>query len=189
MEADLDKYLPAIAAGDPDAFGRWVAGVEQRLRRSLQSYAGQVDAEAVLQEALLRVWQVAPRFVPDGKPDGLARLAVRVARNLAIDELRRRRLSPDEIRALETAATEAARPRPPDPLLRRWIHHCREKLPHKPAAALEQRLDSDGTVPDEVLAERLGMRLNTFLQNIVRARRLLGECLEKRGVHLAEVLG
>jgi hypothetical protein len=28
-------------------------------------------------------------------------------------------------------------------------------------------------------------RLNTFLQNIVRARRLLAECLRKRGIDLA----
>lgn len=188
MESDLDSYLPDIVSGDPDAFGRWVAGVEQRLRASLRAYVGQVDAEAVIQEALLRVWQVAPRFVADGKPDGLARLAIRIARNLAIDELRRQRLSTDEIRALEAAALEAGLPRPPDPLLRRWIHYCHEKLPNKPAAALEERLGSDGTEPDEVLADRLGMRLNTFLQNIVRARRLLSECLEKRGVHLAEVM-
>ncbi len=188
MSTDLDDHLPAIAAGDPHAFGRWVAGVEARLRASLRGYAGHVDVEAVLQEALLRVWQVAPRFTPDGRPDGLARLAVRIANNLAIDELRRRRLTPGEIRAIEAAAADAAMPSDPDPLLRQWIHRCREKLPGKPAAALAQRIESDGTEPDEVLAERLGMRLNTFLQNIVRARKLLGDCLERRGVRLSEVL-
>jgi RNA polymerase sigma-70 factor (ECF subfamily) len=34
------------------------------------------------------------------------------------------------------------------------------------------------------LAERLGMRLNTFLQNVTRARKLLVECLERRHVDL-----
>jgi hypothetical protein len=29
------------------------------------------------------------------------------------------------------------------------------------------------------------MRLNTFLQNIVRARRLLADCLRRRGIDLA----
>ena len=66
--------------GDADAFARWMAGVEHPLRAGLRRFAGQVDAEAVLQETLLRIWQVAPRFVPDGRPDGLVRLGHRIAR-------------------------------------------------------------------------------------------------------------
>ena len=49
---------------------------------------------------------------------------------------------------------------------------------------LEQRLASDGTEDDSVLAARLGMSLNTFLQNFTRARKFLKECLEKAGIHL-----
>jgi RNA polymerase sigma-70 factor (ECF subfamily) len=52
---DLDRHLPAIAAGDPDAFAPWVAGAEPALRDSLRPFAARVDTEAVLQEALLRV--------------------------------------------------------------------------------------------------------------------------------------
>jgi hypothetical protein len=36
-----------------------------------------------------------------------------------------------------------------------------------------------------VLAERVRMRPNTFLQNVTRARRLLADCLRRRGVDLA----
>ena len=79
---DLDEHLAEIQAGDPDAFGRWIAAAEPTLRETLRSFAAVVDTEAVLQEALLRVWQVAPRFVRDGEPNGLFRLAVRIARNL-----------------------------------------------------------------------------------------------------------
>ena len=64
---DLDAELPSIIAGDADAFGRWLAGAERPVRESLRSFAAVIDAEAVLQEALLRVWQVAPRFQPDGR--------------------------------------------------------------------------------------------------------------------------
>jgi RNA polymerase sigma-70 factor (ECF subfamily) len=99
-----DDLLPDIAAGDTVAFARWVAGAEGRLRDSLRSFAARVDTEAVLQEALLRVWQVAPRVTLDGKPDALVRLAVRIARNLAVSELRRNRLEPVELEALERAA-------------------------------------------------------------------------------------
>lgn len=65
--SDLDSFLPAILAGDVDAFGYWVAGAEARLRNSLRHFAAVVDTEAVVQETLLRVWQVAPRFVSDGR--------------------------------------------------------------------------------------------------------------------------
>jgi len=183
----LDDLLPAIGAGDATAFARWLAGAEGRLRDSLRSFAARVDTEAVLQEALIRVWQVAPRFVPDGRPDGLVRLAIRIARNVAVSELRRNRLDPVEIEALERAADDRDElsPGPADPMLRRTIEDCRRHLPARPAAALAARLQSGGSVPDERLAERLGMRTNTFLQNVTRARRLLAECLRRRGVDLA----
>jgi len=188
---DLDDHLTLLAAGDEDAFGRWLAGAEPRLRGSLRSYAARLDTEALVQEVLLRVWQVAPRHLPDGRPNSLLRLAVRIARNLAIDEIRRVRAEPmDEDgmeRALAAAETGAFRGGS-DPLLRRILAECEEKLPGKPREALAQRLASGGGEPDEILAERLGMRLNTFLQNFTRARKLLAECLEKNRVDLAAEL-
>src|SRR3954451_1161134 len=112
--SDLDQHLPGIQAGDPEVFARWVAGAEGRVRLSLRSFAAQVDAEAVVQETLLRVWQVAPRFVADGRPDGLLRLAVRIARNLAISEARR--VHPGVAEPAEAAAVDLVAA---DPLLRR----------------------------------------------------------------------
>jgi len=53
---DLDRHLPAIVAGDAQAFAAWLAGAEPRIRASLRGFAAQVDVEAVLQETLLRVW-------------------------------------------------------------------------------------------------------------------------------------
>ena len=149
-----------------------------------------MDTEAVLQEALIRVWQVAPRVVPDGKPEVLLRLGIRIARNLAISELRRDRLEPVEIEALERAAREhdagPPGPDPPaDPALRRAIEDCRRQLPAKPALALAARLENEGEVPDSRLAERLGMRPNTFLKNFGRARRFLADCLRRRGIDLS----
>ena len=184
MSIDLDTHLPNIAAGDPDAFARWVAGAELRLRASLTSVSTSVDVEAVVQETLLRVWQVAPRVEPDGKPNALLRLSIRIARNLAISDLRRRRVRPDMVTRLETEAPEEhAEPTVPDPMLRQAIAACREKLPGKPATALTARLDGPGT-PDPTLATAVGMKLNTFLQNITRARKLLAECLKRRGIDL-----
>jgi DNA-directed RNA polymerase specialized sigma24 family protein len=190
--ADDDEPLAAIGAGDAAAFGRWLAGAEDRLRGSLRSFAERVDVEAVLQETLVRVWQLAPRVVPDGRPHALLRLAIRIARNLAISDLRRRRLEPVEVETLERLAADAGAFTPPDrwhdPLLRRAIEECRERLPARPGQALDARLASAGAEPDALVAQRVGMRPNTFLQNIVRARRLLADCLRRRGIDLAAEL-
>jgi len=192
VTADLDQLAEAIGAGDPDAFARWLAGAERPLRDSLRSFAAHVDVEAVLQEALLRTWQVAPRFVPDGRPNGVLRLAWRIARNLALDQSRvALRIEPADVETLERATAGLADPTGDsstgagDPLLRRAIQECRKRLPRQPARAIEARLQGEGQEPDVELAGRLGMRLNTFLQNITRARRLLTECLKRRGIDLA----
>jgi RNA polymerase sigma factor (sigma-70 family) len=185
---DLDVHLAAIAQGDVDAFGAWVARAERPLRDALRSFAAQVDTEAVLQEALLRVWQLAPRIATgDGRPNALLRFALRVARNLAISEWRRlARSEPTEPQTLEAHADAiAADVTAPDPLLRARIEQCRDQLPKKPAQALAARLESAGREPDEQLAERLSMRTNTFVQNVARARQFLARCLEAQGIVLA----
>ena len=184
---DLDVHLAAIAAGDEDAFERWLASAERPIRASLRSFAAHVDTEAVMQETLLRVWQVAPRTRPDGRSNSLLRVGYRIARNLAVSELRRARVDPHEIDEIEraaAAAAEGAEPAAPDPLLRRAIEACLRTLRYKPALALKLRLEAAGGEPDAELAARAGMRLNTFLQNFGRARKLLAACLAARGIEV-----
>jgi RNA polymerase sigma-70 factor (ECF subfamily) len=188
---DLDVHLVAIQSGDAGAFGRWLAGAEGPLRAALRPFAASVDTEAVLQEAALRVWQLAPRFVPDGRENALLRWAIRVTKNLAVSERRRMRVTPVSDDALEMALEDeqpALVPSLPDPHLRKAIAACRERLPRQPARVLAARLAAGGGEADEVLAERLEMRLNTFLQNFTRARSLLARCLEALGIHLATEL-
>jgi RNA polymerase sigma factor (sigma-70 family) len=183
--ADVERELRSIAAGDKAAFGRWMARAEPSLRASLASFAAVVDTEAVLQEALLRVWQIAPGVKPDGRPEPLLRVAGRIAHNLAISEWRRqRRVTSIPEKELEKALEEPvpAQPATPDPLLRRVIERCRDLLPPQPRLALDARLRCAGGASDSALAEALGLRLNTFLQNFTRARRLLAECLRSHGV-------
>lgn len=184
MRADLDVHLAAIMRGDAHAFGAWMAGAEPTVRLSLRSFASVIDVEAVLQECLLRVWQVAPRFEPDGDANGLLRLAIRIGRNLAVSEVRRLRATPVEAESLEIAADAHE----PDPMLQRAIGDCRQALPPKPRQAFDARLQSAGGADDTELAESLGMRLNTFLQNFTRARQLLADCLRKKGVDIDQEL-
>lgn len=187
-QPDSDAELVAIAAGDSDAFGRWLAVAESPLRRSLRKFATVVDTEAVLQESLLRVWQVAPRCQPDGKPHGLLRLASRITRNLAISAARRHsravieEFTPD---GPHSEAAQAIEPtNVPDESVRRAVAACRSKLPAKPETAIAARITADGGDNDHTLAEGLGMTINTFLQNVTRARRLLAECLRRAGIDL-----
>ncbi|MCA8925684.1 MAG: hypothetical protein KDD82_28000 [Planctomycetes bacterium] len=188
---DLDVHLSGIRAGDAQAFAAWLVAAEPTLRRGLRSFARQVDVEAVLQEAFLRAWQVAPRFEPDGKPNGLVRLTQTIARNLAISEVRRHRrevpVDPEQLAAGQDAELRYE-PSPPDPLLRETIGACRDKLPPQPGTVLALRLEAGGAVADATLAARLSMRKDTFLRNLSRARKLLLECLRRAGVDLAPEL-
>jgi RNA polymerase sigma-70 factor (ECF subfamily) len=182
---DLDVHAAAIAAGDTAAFASFLRDAERPLRGALARYAARVDTEAVLQEALLRVWQVAPRFTPDGRPNSLLRYAARIASNLAIDAARRVRDEP-----IALSDEPKLEPSPPDPLLRKLIGRCREALPEQPARALTARLESAGGETDTALAALVRMQPNTFLQNVTRARRLLADCLRRGGIEpelLAEV--
>jgi RNA polymerase sigma-70 factor (ECF subfamily) len=184
---DLDEHLAGIVERDEQAFARWIALAEPTIRASLRSFAAQVDTEAVLQETLLRVWQSAPRVERDRKPNSLLRFSFRVARNLAISEVRRARLRPAEADDMErklNALSGGDGPEPPDPMLRRLIKLCRDKLPPKPQRALDLRLSSSGGTSDKELAAKLGMTKNTFLQNFTRARKLLAKCLSDNGVSL-----
>jgi DNA-directed RNA polymerase specialized sigma24 family protein len=193
---DLDTFLPAIVARDAEAFAGWLAGAERPLRLSLRRFAPAVDTEAVLQECLLRVWVVAARCEADGRPNSLLRFAGRIARNLALDEIRRQRGvaatghgargeggREGGGRDNDAADPEPADPTPPaDPLLRRRVEECLGKLPRAPRRAIDLRVGAAGGEDDAHLAARLGMRLNTFLQNVTRARRLVAQCLEKSGI-------
>jgi RNA polymerase sigma factor (sigma-70 family) len=179
--SDLDQYLGAIVARDQNAFAAWVAGAEPRLRGGLRSFAADVDTEAVVQETLMRVWTAAERVQLDGRPDALLRYALRIGWNLAIDEARRRR--PDFMpNWMQEELRDPGEERVPAEVAEA-VRECRENLPPKPRQAIDARIEG-GWRRDEELARRLGMTLNTFFQNIKRAREAIRDCLESRGVNL-----
>jgi RNA polymerase sigma-70 factor (ECF subfamily) len=190
----VDAAWQEVRRGSEAGFRAWLPLVEPVLWRALRSFAPAVDVEAIVQEALLRMWIIAPVQPLEGENASL-RFALRLVRNLAIDEARRRgrEVPPD---TGGTAAGDDSRdPLPPaapaplaDPLLRRAILACIDKLPRQPKAALRARLDAAGVFPDRLLAERLAMQLNTFLQNVTRARRLVEECLAASGIAVKEYL-
>jgi DNA-directed RNA polymerase specialized sigma24 family protein len=186
---DVEAAFRGARSGDVNAFATWMDRVEIPLRRSLSRIARMVDVEVVVQETFLRMWLLAcdPGRVLEGDQSSL-KFAYRVARNVAFEEIRRNRrgqlLSLDELDDLPEGRVE---PDPPDPALERMIRECLKRLPAKPASALSARI-RDGSRPDRALAGELHMKLNTFLQNIVRARKLMRDCLERRGLRVEEIL-
>jgi RNA polymerase sigma-70 factor (ECF subfamily) len=177
----IDQAFELVRARSPVGFAEWMRLVELPLRASLRGFARFVDAEAVVQEALLRMWVLAQHAELEGENASL-RYVLRVARNLALREAaRQERFEPigDEP---EPALVDPT----PDPALGRAIRECLKRLPTKPSQALHARLSTQGRSPDRDLAAQLGMRLNTFLQNVSRAREALRKCLESRGVDLRE---
>lgn len=183
----MDEEFRLARAGDMEAFARWMGIVELPLRRSLRRFARAVDVEVTVQETLVRMWLVArdPGRQLTGAGASL-KFAFRVARNVAMEEIRRSRQDRFvDLVNLDDLPEGIVTPDPPDPALRRAIEDCIGRLPGQPRAALAARTSGR---PDRELAAGLHMKLNTFLQNIVRARRLLADCLEKRGVRLGENL-
>jgi putative glutamine amidotransferase len=96
------------AAAFEDRLVAHVPVVTRRLRALIDDHE---TAEDLCQEALARAWRAAPR---DAGPDRLRAWLLRTARNLAIDELRRRSRR-DEI-ALDEGV--GAAPAPADPIAR-----------------------------------------------------------------------
>ncbi len=183
----IDRAFARARRNDEAGFTEWLRLVELPLRRSLARFARVVDVEAVVQETLLRMLIVArdPERELTGDNASL-RFAIGVARNVAHEEIRK--LGHEDL--VDPADLEQVEvdPEPPsDHALRRAILACIERLPSRPRSALRQRLLMGHESPDREIAASLRMRLNTFFQNITRARRLLAECLAGRGIRLPEI--
>ena len=185
----LEDAFRLARSGNPEAFAEWMGMAEIPLRRSLRRFARAVDVEVVVQETLLRMWLLAndPQWVLEGDNASL-KFTFRVARNVALEEIRRFRQDRFvNMNTLDSLPEGCVEPELPDPALGQAINDCIERLPKQPRRALSARV-RDGCLPDREIAGGLRMKVNTFLQNIVRGRKLLADCLERRGVRLGEIL-
>lgn len=188
--ADTEALFAQAREGDRWVFGDWAGRVEGPVRASVRNFARYVDLEVVVQETLLRMWLMATakQRVLEGRNASL-RMALRVARNVALEELRRaRRGTPVALEDCEDAPELVIEPPPgPDPALGRAIRECIERLPERSRSSLLRRIEVGHAIPDRTLAHGLGLELNTFLQHIVRARKHLADCLHRKGVKITGV--
>lgn len=184
---DLHALFLAAGRGDREAFAQWMGRVERPVRASLARYARAADVEGVLQETLLRMWIFARERGGELQGENASlRFAIGMARNIARSEARRHGrlvfLPPEEL------PDEGTMPEPPvSPSLARLIRECFETLARRPREALAERLHQGAGRADREVAAGLGMTLNTFLQNIVRARRQMRTCLAQKGIAVEEM--
>jgi DNA-directed RNA polymerase specialized sigma24 family protein len=181
---EVDALFERARWGDVGAFANWMASVEHPVRGSLRRFARAIDVESALQETFLRMWVASQNTdrAFNGENASL-RFALRVARNVALEEVRRARL--DHLIALadlDPSSEPSVDPKPPtDSGLIRAIRDCVSRLRGKPRDALLARLARGHELPDRDVAASLGMAVNTFLQNVVRARKAVAVCLEGKG--------
>jgi RNA polymerase sigma factor (sigma-70 family) len=186
---EIDRHFEAAREGDRRAFADWAKRVERPLRLCLRRFAQAVDVEGVIQETLMRMWLLATtaRKRELAGENASLRFAVGMARNIARAEARR--TGREKVLPPEDMPDSEVPPDPPaDPGLARAIAECLEQVAKRPLEALMARLREQHRLADRRIAETLGMTVNAFHQNIVRARRQLAECLRGKGVPLEEIL-
>ena len=185
-----DALIAALVAGETEALGALYdrhAGVVFSL---LIRIVGDRDgAEELLQEVFLRAWQHAHTF--DDTRGTVRSWLNRIAHNLALNELRRRRRRPQVQQRPASAdhdADEFARSGEvgPDPAVGAWcavrdaqLAHALDQLP--PVQRMVLMLYAEGLSQSEIAA-KLGEPLGTVKSRMRRALYHLREALSSLGI-------
>jgi RNA polymerase sigma-70 factor (ECF subfamily) len=175
---ELAALIGAVAAGDRAAFRAVYERTSAKLYGiCLRVLGSEAEAEDVLQEAYVTVWRNARRF-DSAKASAITWLAV-IARNKAIDRLRRRRPVADGLEAaaevpdegpLATAVIEQKDDA-------RRLAHCLDELDERARAMIRAAFLDGASYPE--LAEREGVPLGTMKSWIRRGLMRLKGCLER----------
>lgn len=175
-----DDFLSEIAAGDRTTFGRLMERHATAMLALAERVTGSPeDADEIVQDAFLKVWNMAP----DWRPDGPARFSTwlyRVVLNAGIDRQRQRRHAPlDE--AAEFADTA------PGGLEQSMARQQRDTvtaalldLPDRQRSALSLYYFSE--IRAHEAAKILGVSLSAMEALLVRGKRALRNALGRRGI-------
>jgi RNA polymerase sigma factor (sigma-70 family) len=176
---DSDDVLAGRIAGrDAAAFRIIVERETQTLHRIAFRMLGErAAAEDVAQEALLRLWSGATRWTPGGA--GIGAWLRRVATNLCLDRLRRRKFVSDEAvpeRADDTLLADAALH---TAQIQAAVTGAIGSLADRQRAAII--LTYYEALPNTEAAETMDMNLKAFESLLFRARRTLHDALTRHG--------
>ncbi len=172
--AEAAELVAGLAAGNEAAFAKAVeAHYALVYRIAWRMLGGPGEAEDVAQEAFLRLWRNAGNL---RAARSLRPWLARVASNLAIDRLRRRR--PDTTAELPDVAD------PSDGPERQVERQAASRIVDAAIASLPERqrtaivLTYYEELPNADVAEALGVSIEAVESLLARARRKLKECLE-----------
>ena len=177
--ADDDNVLMArVAARDADAFRTLVDAHVRTIHRIAFRMLGEASAaEDIAQESLLRLWDHAARWRGDGP--GVAAWLTRVANNLCLDRLRRRKFSSDE------AVPDRADPAPgaddvmDEAEMTSLTKMCIGTLSDRQRSAIILTYYEDMSNNDAATA--LDMNIKAFESLLLRARHSLRRSIEQSG--------
>lgn len=175
---ELAGLLEAVASGDRDSFSRLYERTSAKLYGiCIRLLGNESEAQDALQDIYVTVWQKAARYDPS-KAGPITWLAV-LARNCAVDRLRRRAIGTEGIEAaaeieddspsafdIVEEAQDAAR-----------LGRCLEELEERARQMIRAAFLDGATYPE--LAEREGVPLGTVKSWIRRGLLRLRGCLDR----------
>ncbi len=180
------QVMQAVAARDQNAF----AGIVDEHARTLHRIAYRMlgdgaEAEDVAQETLLRLWDHADRWrdvqgVGGGGQPGIAAWLRRVAMNLCLDRLRRKRFSSDEDVPERIDDAPSADSLIDEDRIRRATIAVIGALPERQRAAIMLTYYED--LSNQLAADSLDMNVKAFESLLLRARRALRDALEAQNL-------
>ena len=176
--SELVPLFRAIATGDRAALATLYDRTSAKLYGiNLHILRSDVDAEEVVQDVFVSVWKNSGRF-DEAKASPITWLSV-LARNRAIDRLRRRRIPTEDIDAASGVATDA-----PSALEvietdqeNRRLNGCLDELEERQRSMIRAAF-LDGATYRE-LAQREAVPLGTMKSWIRRGLQRLKGCLEQ----------
>lgn len=173
--ADDDALMARVAARDADAFRALASLHAARPHRIGWRMLGDAaEAEDVAQESMLKLWEFAPKWQAGGP--GVAAWLNRVATNLCLDRLRRRRFSSDEEVPERIDETPLADAQMDEAAIRARTIAAVHALPDRQRAAIVLTYYEECS--NLAAANALEMNIKAFESLLLRARQALKVALK-----------
>lgn len=177
-QEDLNALIARVALRDRRSFDQLYALTSGRLFAvALRIMKDRAEAEDVLQEAFIRIWQKSDSFRP-GQAKAISWL-ITIVRNLAIDKLRARQMPVAPMEMAHDVADDKPNPETEtsNTETRAQLDACLEQLEKTRALAVRSAY-VDGFTYQE-LADRFDTPLNTIRTWLRRSLLRLRNCLEQ----------
>jgi RNA polymerase sigma-70 factor (ECF subfamily) len=181
------QLVAAVARGDAAAFRILLERHSAGIHRLAYRMVGQAsEADDVTQETFVRLWTGAAGWRPD-RGGGLSAWLRRVATNLCLDRLRRRKRLSDE----PVPERVDGRPRPDAELMARSLAEIAAaavaSLPDRQRAAIVLTYYED--LPNAAAAEAMQINLKALESLLVRARTALKAAMIAADLHPSDFEG